>query len=53
MANWIEDNEYYTKRYDTHESIPSKVIISIRKGSISIKQYTSTSHGCQEVKSGA
>lgn len=53
MAKWIEDNEYYTKKYETHESMPSKVIISIRKDTISIKQYDSISHGYQKNESGA
>ena len=53
MSSWKDDGEYYIKRYATHESNPSKVIISIKKGTISVKEYTSTSHAKQGVKSGA
>ena len=60
IPNWwcqvnkiIDDGEYLTQKYVTHDKKPMRVIISVKKDTVFDDKSKSTNHGKQDIKSGA
>jgi len=48
----IDDGEYLTQKYVTHEKNPMRVIVSVKKSTLFDSKSNSTSLGKQGIKSG-
>lgn len=53
MASWIEENDFWKISYVTHDKIPVNARISVRIGSINVKDLNSIKHARLKSKSGA